>query len=174
MAVERGISCILKTQVKQAGTRSIWAAQYDPKTLQPAKARNFEPASLSSSESSIVVRFLMDLESPSPEIISAVKAAKVWFEQHDIEGYRFDYTVDPQTQKPLRALIPDPDTNIWARFYEIESNRPIFGDRDNSIKYDFNELSAERRNGYAWFGTWGTNFVSKEYPKWIKKNNIQE
>ncbi|MGE8422185.1 MAG: pectate lyase, partial [Sphingobacterium siyangense] len=50
-AVEKGIACILKTQVMQDGKRSIWAAQYDQNTLKPAQARKFEPAALSTSES---------------------------------------------------------------------------------------------------------------------------
>ena len=43
-AVSKGITCILKTQVKQNGALTIWAAQYDKDSLLPAKARNFEPA----------------------------------------------------------------------------------------------------------------------------------
>jgi PelA/Pel-15E family pectate lyase len=29
----------------------------------------------------------------------------------------------------------------------------VFGDRDKTIHDDVNELSLERRNGYAWFNT---------------------
>lgn len=173
-AVNRGLDCILKTQVRQKGTLTIWAAQYDQNTLQPAKARNFEPASLSTSESMGVVKFLMRLEQPSAEVIQAVKSAKKWFETNDIEGYRFDFSKDPETNKPTRQLVKDPDAVVWARFYDLKDNRPIFGDRDNSIKYNLSEVSEERRNGYAWYGVWPLNFVQKDYQKWIKKNKIEE
>ena len=40
---------------------------------------------------------------------------------------------------------------LWSRYYEIGSNRPIFGDRDKSIHDTVEEISHERRDGYAWF-----------------------
>ncbi|HAV64027.1 MAG TPA: pectate lyase, partial [Verrucomicrobiales bacterium] len=57
-AVARGIDCILKTQVKQDGRLTVWCAQHDEKTLEPAWARSYEPPSLSGSESVGIVRFL--------------------------------------------------------------------------------------------------------------------
>jgi len=40
---------------------------------------------------------------------------------------------------------------LWARYYDIATDRPLFGDRDQSIHDDVNEISRERRDGYAWF-----------------------
>ena len=42
---------------------------------------------------------------------------------------------------------------LWARYYDLATGRPIFGDRDRTIHDDVHDLSAERRNGYAWFTT---------------------
>ena len=51
-----------------------------------------------------------------------------------------------------RKLIPAPGNGpLWARYYEIGSDRPIFGDRDKSIHDDVNEISKERRKGYGWY-----------------------
>jgi PelA/Pel-15E family pectate lyase len=58
---------------------------------------------------------------------------------------------------------------IWARFYDLNNNKPIFGDRDNSVTYDYEDLSLERKNGYAWFGNWAEKLIQKDYPKWINK-----
>ncbi|MGF7024716.1 MULTISPECIES: pectate lyase [Sphingobacterium] len=171
-AVEKGIACILKTQVMQDGKRSIWAAQYDQNTLKPAQARKFEPAALSTSESVAIVRFLM-LQPATAEIKQAIEDAVHWFEQHDIEGYRFDRVQDKLTGKYQRRLVADGTSTIWARFYNLEDNRPLFGDRDDTIKYNFEEVSEERRNGYAWFGNWPEKLIQKEYPKWKKQYKIQ-
>ena len=38
---------------------------------------------------------------------------------------------------------------MWARFYEIGTNRPIFSDRDGFAKHDLSEIGYERRNGYV-------------------------
>lgn len=160
-AVKKGINCILKTQVTANGKLSIWAAQYDQHSLKPAKARNFEPAALSTSESVGIVRFLMRIENPSEAIKTAVLSAVNWFENAKIRGYRFDKL--PGGDK---GLIEDPNSIIWARFYDLETNKPIFGDRDNSIKNDVAAISYERRNGYAWYGAWPMSLIAKDLPKW--------
>lgn len=170
--VTRGIDCILKTQVVQSDSLTIWAAQYDEKTLKPDQARAFEPVSLSASESVNIVRFLMK-QPVTPAIEKAIESAIRWFEVHDIEGYRFDRTKHPKTGKTVRDLVPDSTSIIWSRFYDIENNKPLFGDRDNSVTYNFSEVSDERKNGYAWFGNWPAKLIEKDYPKWKKKNEIK-
>ncbi|MBD1424072.1 pectate lyase [Sphingobacterium arenae] len=169
-AVTRGIDCILRTQVIQGDSLTIWAAQYDEKTLQPDQARAFEPVSLSTSESVNIVRFLMK-QPVTPEIEKAIESAVRWFEVHDLEGYRFDKTTNSKTGQIVRDLVPDNTSVIWSRFYDIENNKPLFGDRDNSVTYDFSEISDERKNGYAWFGNWPIKLLEKEYPKW-KENKV--
>jgi hypothetical protein len=39
-----------------------------------------------------------------------------------------------------------------ARLYELETDRPVFGDRDRTIHNAVEEISLERRNGYGWYG----------------------
>lgn len=163
---KRGLDCILKTQIYQNGKLSIWAAQYDQNTLKAAKARNFEPASLSTSESAGIVKFLMRLKNPSAQVKTAISSAVEWFEKTKIVGYRFDKLPDVKD----KGLIKDETSVIWARFYDFDTNKPIFGDRDNSIKSSVTEISAERRYGYAWYGSWANSLLTKEYPKWKKAN----
>ncbi|WP_316806196.1 pectate lyase [Pedobacter agri] len=164
-AVSKGIDCILKTQVKQKGEPTIWAAQYDKDSMLPAKARAFEPASLATGESAGILRFLMDVKNPTPEVKKAIAAAVKWFDTYKISGYRFE-----REKGKTASLIADNTSMAWARFYDLEKNVPIFGDRDNSIKTKLEELSPERRNGYAWYGNWGQKIIEKEYPKWLAAN----
>ncbi|WP_426478955.1 pectate lyase [Chryseobacterium sp. CBSDS_008] len=170
-AVQKGIECILKTQVLQKGIPSIWADQYNEITLQPDKARAFEPVSLATGESVGIVRFLM-LQPVTPEIEKSIKAAIQWFRKNKIEGY--SYNVTKQNGKTVRVLAEDKNAVIWARFYDIHSNKPLFGDRDGSIKYNYNDVSEERRNGYSWFGDFAEKLLAKEYPKWLEKNKVSE
>ncbi|MEC3876953.1 pectate lyase [Chryseobacterium salviniae] len=168
-AVKKGIECILKAQVLQNGKPTIWADQYNEITLQPDKARAFEPISLATAESVGIVRFLM-LQPVTPEIEKSVKSAVQWFTENDIEGY--SYNVVKQNGKTVRVLAEDKNSVIWARFYDIHDNRPLFGDRDGSVKYNYNEVSEERRNGYSWFGDFAKKLIDKEYPKWLDKNKL--
>lgn len=164
-ALKNGINCVLKTQVLQNGKPVIWAAQYDENTLKPAKARAFEPASLSTGESVGIVRFLMKLKNPSMEVKTAIKNAVDWFESTKIVGYKYGSIANND-----KGLVADAEAISWARFYDLNTNKPVFGDRDNSVKASVEEISKERRVGYAWYGTFAQNLLAKEYPKWLKSN----
>ncbi|SMP34878.1 pectate lyase [Chryseobacterium profundimaris] len=170
-AIKKGIECILKAQVLQNGKPTIWADQYNEITLQPDKARAFEPVSLATAESVGIVRFLM-WQPVTPDIERSVKSAVKWFTENDIEGY--SYNVVKQNGKTVRVLAEDKNSVIWARFYDIHDNRPLFGDRDGSVKYNYNDVSEERRNGYSWFGDFAKKLIEKEYPKWLEKNKLSQ
>jgi PelA/Pel-15E family pectate lyase len=170
-AVQRGIECVLKTQVVTEGRRTIWGAQHDEVTLAPAPARKFEPVSLASSESVGIVRFLMGIKNPNAQVIEAIEAAIAWFEKSKVSGIRWAETRDAlQPGGFNRVVVKDPQAPpLWARFYEIGSNRPIFSGRDGVIKYDVSEIEAERRNGYAWYVNSPAKLIGEEYPAWRKK-----
>ncbi len=166
-AVEKGVACILRVQVRQGDRLSIWAAQYDEQTLLPAQARKFEPVSLSSAESVAIIRFLM-AQPYTKAVEQAVDAAVAWLSSHDIRGYRFDKVRDANG-KVTRDLVADENGLLWSRFYAIENSKPLFADRDNRVSYVFSEISEERRNGYAWFGNWPQALIEREYPDWKKR-----
>lgn len=169
-AIQFGIDCILKSQVKQNGNLTAWCAQHDEKTLEPAWARAYEPPSLSGSESVGIVRFLMSIENPSPEIIDAVEGAVSWFQKVAMKGVRQDSkrNDDGRTE---RRIVKDPDAPLlWARFYELKTNRPLYVDRDSVYRYDFNEISYERRSGYRYNGSWPASLIEKDYSNWREKH----
>ena len=168
-SVKRGVDCILKTQVKVNGKLTVWCAQYDEKTLQPAKARAFELISLSGSESVGITEFLMRQDNPSDAVKTAIKGAMAWFEAAKIVGYDFVFVDDPKQPKGKdRVLVKDPKSTIWARFYDIQTNVPFFTGRDSVPKKTIAEVEVERRTGYAWYGTWPAKLIDKKYPAWLK------
>ena len=173
-ALTKGIDCILRTQIKQNGKLTVWCAQHDEKTLAPAWARSYEPPSLSGAESARVVRFLMSLEEPTPEIIAAVEGSVEWFRSVAIHGMRFDEFTDAEGQEDTR-IVADPDAGpLWARFYELGSNRPIFLDRDSVVRYSLSEISQERRGGYDYYGSWAAKLLTDEYPRWREKHKFSK
>ena len=87
-AFDKGVECILATQVIQDGKPTVWCAQHDFESLAPVKARAYELPSLSGQESDNIVLLLMDIPNPSPEIIAAVENAIAWFEKSKIEAAR--------------------------------------------------------------------------------------
>ncbi len=150
-AFDRGIDCILKTQYVQNGVKTVWCAQHDEVTLQPANARAYELASLSGAESAGIVRLLMALDHPSTEVQQAVHAAMAWFEANRISDHRIA-TVTDQDGRPNRVWIESNEgPDLWGRFCDLKTNRPFCCDRDGIVKYDISEIGYERRNGYGWY-----------------------
>lgn len=171
-AVARGIDCILKTQIIVNGKPTVWCAQYDKNSLKPAKARAFELVSLSGQESVGIVEFLMKIPHPGKQIQDAVNYAVQWFDRSKIEGYNYiDIKDASQPNGRDRVITPDKNGVVWARFYDIETNKPFFSGRNGVKKWSVAEIENERRTGYAWYGTWPKKLLEKEYPEWLKKNS---
>lgn len=165
-AISKGIECILKTQVIQNGKLTVWCAQHDENTFAPAKARSYELPSLSGGESVGIVRFLMSLERPSPAIVASIQGAIAWFEASKITGIRVD-------RKPETIVVADPGAApLWARFYDLNTNEPIFSGRDGVIKHTLAEIEYERRNGYRWYGDSPAHLLDTEYPKWRAQQGL--
>ena len=173
-AVEKGIECILKTQVRQKGNLTAWCAQHDERTLAPAKGRAYELPSLSGGESVGIVRFLMGIERPSPEVVRAIKGAVAWFDAVKITGIRVVEQPAPGTPKGMdRVVVADPGAPpLWARFYELGSNRPMFCGRDGVVKYTLAEIEYERRNGYRWYVDSPAAVLERDYPNWALTHRL--
>ena len=170
-AVRKGVELILKTQVVVNGKRTVWAAQYDEVTLAPAAARKFEPVALTSSESVGIVRFLTGIKQPGVEVIEAIESAADWYHRSKITGIRWVEKPDPS--KPggrERVAVNDPNAGpLWARFYEIGTNRPVFVGRDGVTRYNIAEIDEERRNGYDWYVSTPARLLEEDYAEWRKK-----
>jgi pectate lyase len=155
-----GIDCIVKCQIQVKGVPTVWCAQHDEVTLEPRPARAYELVSLSGSESAGILLLLMGLEDPSPEVVHAIESGARWFEASKLTGIR-QIVVDRD-----KRIASDPKAPpLWARFYEIDTNRPFFCGRDGVKKFSMAEIEAERRNGYAWYGEWGSRVASR-YARW--------
>jgi hypothetical protein len=109
-----------------------WAQQYNF-NMEPAWARAFEPPAVCSAESADAMRMLVDLclETGEQKFLEPIPAFVAWLKRSQI------------------------GTDRWARYYELETNKPIYGDRDGKIHYTLSEISAERQRGYAWEGSFG-------------------
>jgi len=167
---DKGIDCILKTQFVQNGKKTVWCAQHDEKTLLPAKARAYELISLSGQESVGLAMMLMDLKNPSKEVKEAVEGAIAWFEATRIRDHRVQNFINAEGKPDRRWVESTQGDDLWARFYELDTNKPFVCDRDGIIKYDLSEIGYERRNGYSWYGNTPLKAIEK-YAKWKKKNN---
>jgi len=155
-----GIELLLKAQVKLNGKLTIWAAQHHPLNLEPLAARAYELAALASSESAGVTLLLMELPKPSAAVVQAVEAAVSWFSEKQI----LDTKVE-RDDNGMRLVAAPGAKPLWARFYDLKTQQPLFVDRDGSIKAKVTDLSLERQQGYGWYQN-NAAAVLKAYPKW--------
>lgn len=182
IAYDKGLDCVIKTQINDTGKPTAWCQQYDEITLQPAWARKFEPPSICNKESADLVIFLMSIDHPDKRIIDAIQNAVVWFQDSKIYNTREKTIPAPRMVTPFRVSTSDRiivrDTTappIWTRYYELKTHKPIFCNRDSKIVYSLAEVTRERRDGYGWY-TYAPQRVLDAYPqwqlKWVADNNV--
>lgn len=153
-SMSKGIECILNTQIIVNGVKTAWCQQHDEKTLKPTSARAYELPSICTSESVGIVNFLKSIKNPNSTIVDSINSAVTWMDKVQINGIKI---VDTGTDRIVQS---DPNASpIWARFYEIGTNKAMFVDRDSSIHYQLSEISQERRTGYSWYGSWPKDLV---------------
>jgi len=167
-ALEKGVQVILASQIRVNGTLTAWCAQVDEVTLEPRIARTYEHPSISGKESVGIVRFLMSRQKPSAAVVAAVEGAVAWFRNVRIERLKVLDRPDPAQPGGLdRVVVSDPAAPpLWARFYEIGTNRPIYSGRDSVIRYSLAEIELERRVNYSWLGPYAAELLARDYPAW--------
>ena len=175
-AVTAGDACLLRLQVRQDGVPTIWAGQYDRTTLQPAQGRKFELPALVTDESVGVVRYLMSIPDPSPEVVASVNAAMAWFQAHALTGWRLEtfQTTPEQFQFHRttvdRRLVADTDAPLlWGRFHDLRDSSVVLANREGERVATFDQIPRERRTGYHWYGTWPQALITTEYPRWQQR-----
>jgi PelA/Pel-15E family pectate lyase len=163
-ALARGVQCVLKTQIDQGGRKTVWCSQFDPLILMPSNARKMEPATLSGGESSGILKFLMSISNPTPEIVACIESGLKWFDEvkiigigtRDVDGKTI-YVADP-TSAEIR----------WARFYDLKTNKPVFPGRDGILYETFEAMAAKNKLGYDFYTSLPGSVVTTHQKKWRK------
>lgn len=155
-AVGKGVEYVLKAQWKQNGKLTVWCAQHGATDYKPKSARAYELESLSGSESVGILAFLMT-QPQTAEIQVAVKAGLAWFRSPNtyLDGYTYD-----SSKAKTNPIVKKSGSRMWYRFYDLNTNRGFFSDRDGSKFYDITQMSEERRTGYSWGGAYGEKIIA--------------
>ena len=155
---DKAIQCLLDMQITVNGTKTAWCQQHDENNLAPASARAYELPSICTSESAGIVQFLYTeaQETGRADLAASVNAAIEWFKKAALYGIKFDWNSD-KSDKVVTQV--DGGGPIWARFYTLDTEKPMFADRDGKAYSDVSQISQERRTGYAWYGSWGNNVI---------------
>ncbi len=166
-AFDKGIDCLLKSQVKLDGKPTVWCAQHDPISLEPVAARLKEPPSLSGAESAEMLKFLMQKGPINPTTTAAIEGGIAWLSAHRITNLRSvkdaagktDYVVDESSKEIY-----------WARFYDVQTGLPIFaGAQDGIVYHSFHEMAQHNKVAYDYFTTRPDEIIGKGYERWKKR-----
>lgn len=135
-AARRGGDFIILSQLPDP--QPGWAQQYDF-DMKPAWARKFEPPALSSAESAQAIRALLELylETGEERYLKPIPPAIEWLKRSQI------------------------GPGLWARFYELGTNRPIYFTRDYKLTYDDGDLPRH----YSFKGGFGIAGVIRFYER---------
>jgi PelA/Pel-15E family pectate lyase len=176
-AVDRGIDCILRSQIEVDGVKTGWCQQHDAITLEPRSARTFELASICPQETTDIVVFLMEMPKPTQAMIESVNAAVRWLQRSQLSGIRLE-RVDAPAEVFLRhnanfdvVVVEDAQAKpLWARHYEIDTGKPVFAGRDGIKKYSLAEIDRDRRTGSTWYGGWPIRVLSS-HSEWLQQQS---
>lgn len=182
IAYNKGLECILKCQIVSKGRLTAWCQQHNEVDLKPAWARAYEMPSICNGESVSIVLFLMHIDHPDQKIIESVQSAVKWFSESRIYNTRIKTIQAPAEESQWRTnttdrivVIDSAASPIWTRFYELETERPLFSDRNSKMLYSLAEVGRERRSGYGWY-TYAPQIALDKYPGWQKRwapeNNV--
>lgn len=170
-AFEKAVDCVLGCQIKRNGKPTVWCQQHHFETLEPVGARIYEfPSFTGCGEIPKVLELLMEIEKPSDELKTAIESAVEWLRNHAIYGYRHETYINEWGVSD-RRLVPDKNAKpLWARYYDLETEKPYFADRDGRRYDNYEDISHERRNGYSWINN-NTQKVLDKYPEWYTKHH---
>ena len=118
-AAEKGGSFILLAQMPDP--QPAWAQQYDG-NMQPAWARIFEPPSVTGGESLGIMRTLMVLyrETGNRKYLEPLPRALAYLKRSALPP------VANPSEIRRRASGGRPQATVLARFYELQTNRPLY------------------------------------------------
>jgi hypothetical protein len=133
-AARRGGEFLLSAQMPEP--QPGWAQIYNG-DLQPIWGRPFEPPSIASNETAGSIQALLELYQATGKAryLDGAELAALWLE---------------------RSRLPDDD---WARFYELETNKPLYVDHDYQITYSDDDLP----DHYIFVGQFGIETVLEAY-----------
>lgn len=139
-----GLNFILLSQM--ASPNPVWAQQYDF-DLNPVQARPFEPPAYSSTATRRNIRSLLVayLRFGTTEYEKALFRAADWLAERKIGN------------------------NLWARFYDFNTLRPLYADPKGRTYTSMGSLPAQIRSRYQWQGNFGIPGTLKDVASLAKQ-----
>jgi PelA/Pel-15E family pectate lyase len=165
-ALSKGFDYILAAQIVQAGVKTVWCAQHDPKSYAALGARSYELPSKSGSESIGVVTLLLT-QPQTAAVKASVQAAIAWYKKSGVANTAYVSRPSGNTDDSYNPIQSKSGSTMWYRFYDLAQDVGFFSGRlstdeppGNGKQYDIMKIEAERRYGYQWGGSYGAKLFA--------------
>lgn len=162
---EAGIDFILRTQCVQNGKPTVWCTIYDAKSLLPIAGDGQDLLALNSQVSDDLATLLMGLSQPSETIIQSIEGAISWYKDNKISGFKRENYVNKQGKRDFRYIEDRHAPDMWALYYDVETNKPLFCESDGEQKGTLDELTYDGRKSLSWYNNDGGKLF-RNYEKW--------
>lgn len=192
----KGIDYIVKAQILIDNKKTGWAQQYID--YKPAQGRIFEIPSVSTRQTNRILWLLGRVKNPSEHVLDAYINAIGWLKSVKIDGYSYEKIPNPFypgnfslviKEDPLapRSIVKQfnykpydwvlkPSSGkkqLWASFYDLEKNIPVFSDWTGKAYYSLSDIQYERRVNYSpWYADWSSNTIGSSWDHWKWKNSL--
>ena len=102
-----------------------------------------------------------------PTITAMIEPALAWLDAHRVTGLRNTKSAAGKTDYVADATY---DEIYWARFYDVQTGKPMFaGSQDGIVYSTFSEMAAQNRVGYDYYTTKPRDLIEKEVIRWRKR-----
>ena len=101
--------------------------------------------------------------------LTAALASPVLAQTGDWNGEIVKQDPAPDGEPDLKVVADPQAPPLWARFYDLETNRPIFLGRDSVVHYEVSQIERERRRGYRYYGDRPAALLRDDYPAWKRR-----
>ncbi|MDA0772053.1 MAG: sulfatase-like hydrolase/transferase [Cyanobacteria bacterium] len=144
-AFDQAIDFILQTQLKRDEQYLGWSNQCQ-------KIVSKKPV-LSTRETVELIKILESINEPGKVLIARLQAAKLWLEESTISGYLWN-------QETGKLIKDESQKHLWARFYRVKNNDPVFIDELGELHSKPTKLALEQRLDQQWYGNWACGLVA--------------
>lgn len=130
-SAKRGGEFLILAQMPEP--QPAWAQQYNP-DMEPAWARKFEPPAITGAESCGALRTLLELwlRTGDEKFLKPIPPALDWYERSQLSP------------------------NLWARFYELQTNKPLYFVKDT---YELTDDGSNVPTHYSFSGNYARSTI---------------
>lgn len=158
-AFQHGVDFLLRTQCRFEGKPTGWCTNYSAESLLPVAGGPQQPVAVNSQITDDMTLLLQNLIEPSEAVKEAIAGARNWYETTKISGLTRQNYINKQGKRDFRFVQDRHAPALWALYYSLEDNQPIFCELDGTQVRNLDDLTYEARKSLSWYNNDGARLL---------------